>query len=82
MKRVFFKAALTMAVCVMLNCNTVISYAHESLAQTEMSVSSKGSVTVKGVEKIWRYRYYNGKKQKRLWSCTDNCWITDHWIDV
>lgn len=30
---------------------------------------------------IWYYRTYNGVEQKRLWSITYNCWITD-WIDV
>lgn len=82
MKRLFFKVALMLAVCVLLNRTTMISYAHERSAQTEIIILNNGSATVKGVEKIWRYRYYNGKKQKRLWSCTDNCWITDHWIDV
>lgn len=28
----------------------------------------------------WRYRYYNGKWQKRLWSVTYQRWLTD-WID-
>lgn len=28
----------------------------------------------------WIYRTYNGKEQKRLWSKTYNCWLTD-WID-
>ncbi len=30
---------------------------------------------------VWRYREYNGRKQKRLWSHTSNSWLTD-WIDV
>lgn len=29
---------------------------------------------------IWIYRTYNGKDQKRLWSVTEQKWLTD-WID-
>ena len=28
----------------------------------------------------WYYRTYNGKQQKRLWSITEQKWVTD-WID-
>lgn len=31
-------------------------------------------------ETKWFYRTYNGKKQMRLWSITEGCWLTD-WID-
>lgn len=30
---------------------------------------------------VWYQRTYNGKIQKRLWSITNGCWLTD-WIDV
>ena len=39
-------------------------------------------IEIKAEETIWRYRVHNGKKQKRLWSCTTGKWKTDHWIDV
>lgn len=32
-------------------------------------------------ETVWYTRYYNGKQQKRLWSITHSCWLTD-WIDI
>lgn len=32
-------------------------------------------------ETVWYTRMYNGKLQKRLWSITNECWLTD-WIDV
>ncbi len=33
------------------------------------------------VERVeWRYRTYNGVRQKRLWSVTRSCWLTD-WIN-
>lgn len=31
-------------------------------------------------ETVWYTRTYNGKQQKRLWSLTHGCWLTD-WID-
>lgn len=31
-------------------------------------------------EAVWYTRVYNGVRQKRLWSVTYNCWLTD-WID-
>lgn len=31
-------------------------------------------------ETVWYTRVYNGVLQKRLWSVTYNCWLTD-WID-
>ena len=32
-------------------------------------------------ETVWIERTYNGKRQKRLWSYTYQCWMTD-WIDI
>ncbi len=31
-------------------------------------------------QNVWYTRTYNGKQQKRLWSLTYGCWLTD-WID-
>lgn len=32
-------------------------------------------------EVVWKYRTYNGKRQKRLWSVTYQKWLSD-WVDV
>lgn len=32
-------------------------------------------------ETVWYTRTYNGMRQKRLWSITNQCWLTD-WIDI
>ena len=80
MKTIITKTFIILTACVMFNCNCIISYAHDCDDQSVIT-ENKG-ISVKGTEKIWRSRLYNGKKQKRLWSCADNCWITDHWIDV
>lgn len=31
-------------------------------------------------ETIWYTRIYNGKLQRRLWSITNGCWLTE-WMD-
>jgi len=33
------------------------------------------------IETKWYYRTYNGVYQKRLWSLTDQKWLTD-WMDA
>lgn len=38
------------------------------------------SVEPKAEETKWVFRIYNGKRQMRLWSITNQCWLTD-WID-
>ncbi len=42
--------------------------------------NSATMVQPRDVQTEWVYRTYNGKKQMRLWSITDRCWLTD-WID-
>lgn len=32
-------------------------------------------------ETVWYERYYQGRWQRRLWSITNECWLTD-WIDI
>ena len=63
-----------------LMCNITMCYAYELCQGAEVSACYDYSIQAR--EEIWRYRIYKGKKQKRLWSCTDNKWITDHWITV
>jgi hypothetical protein len=29
----------------------------------------------------YKYRLYSGRRQKRLWSATRECWIDPYWID-
>lgn len=37
-------------------------------------------VSIRAEQTEWHFRIYNGKLQKRLWSITNQCWLTD-WID-
>ncbi len=40
---------------------------------------ASGEIVTRAEETQWRYRLYNGEKQKRLWSITNECWLTE-WI--
>ncbi len=37
--------------------------------------------SARAIETKWYYRTYNGVYQKRLWSLTDQKWLTD-WMDA
>lgn len=43
-------------------------------------IAASTSVQPKAEQTKWITRTYNGKTQKRLWSITNSCWLTD-WID-
>lgn len=43
--------------------------------------TSEGSEGTRTEEVKWYYRNYYGHVQKRLWSVTFGCWLTD-WINV
>lgn len=62
----------------------VLSLSSLSVPVTENSVTvtTKKQSEVLPMENhvVWVHRNYNGKEQKRLWSYTYNCWLTD-WID-
>lgn len=44
------------------------------------SVFVEEEVLSKGLVTEWFYRTYNGQAQKRLWSVTEEKWLTD-WMD-
>ncbi len=46
-----------------------------NLKPTTQMESSEISPQVE--ETQWRYRVYNGERQKRLWSITNEVWLTD-----
>lgn len=41
---------------------------------------SSASIEERTEGEVWHYRFYDGKMQKRLWSVTQEKWLTD-WID-
>lgn len=49
-------------------------------ASEESSSEAQTYAETRTDEVVWYTRVYNGVRQKRLWSVTYNCWLTD-WID-
>ncbi len=69
---------ISLIVAILISSNSTYCFA----GVIEKKAYSTNVVEIKAEEFIWKYRLYNGKKQKRLWSATRNRWVTDHWIDV
>lgn len=38
------------------------------------------TVSVMSIQKEWKFRLYEGRVQKRLWSISENKWLTE-WLD-
>lgn len=51
-----------------------VSASEEFISETQTAGEARTD------EAVWYTRVYNGVRQKRLWSVTYNCWLTD-WID-
>lgn len=45
-----------------------------------ITIDSETTISPQSQQTEWVYRTYNGVLQKRLWSNTNQCWLTD-WID-
>lgn len=50
-----------------------------STAPSPALVQSTEEDSARAIDTQWYYRFYNGVYQKRLWSITQNKWLTD-WI--
>ena len=60
-----------------LNLCFVISIPAFAASVPAPQEKSNGEVVLRAEETQWRYRVYNGERQKRLWSITNECWLTD-----
>ena len=78
LKRLLVSVMLVLVMCVSL-IGTVASAAEYTPAP--MAASSDGEITPMAEETMWYFRNYNGQLQKRLWSITEEKWLTD-WINV
>lgn len=67
--------ALLLTVLLLLSCVVPTVLAAEPADPQTEEASPRAEVTE------WQYRIYNGKMQKRLWSVTNQVWLTD-WMDV
>ncbi len=65
--------SLTLSNLCLPTCQAVASEPSFSIQETNLSERVN--------EVVWKYRTYNGKRQKRLWSVTYQKWLSD-WIDV
>ena len=53
-------------------------YASAAPAATEeIAFFTENSDTARAEETVWKYRVYEGRWQKRLWSITRGIWLTD-----
>lgn len=71
--------ALTLALLTAASCLPVM--AAEPQLPSAATQATGGSISPQAEETVWYTRMYNGKLQKRLWSITNRCWLTE-WIDV
>ena len=72
MKRVI-SIFLAAVMCLMLSVS--------ALATNKINDNSSNGITARAEETEWRYRFYNGETQKRLWSITYARWLTD-WLPL
>ena len=66
------------AMLMMVTLSVMPVYAAEKT--NDVVTSSEIQNSTRAIEVEWVYRNYNGVLQKRLWSNTEMCWLTD-WID-
>ncbi len=69
----------------LLTCITLLfatnTASNVSTAIFPIPIQNKEDASTYAVKTKWYYRTYNGIYQKRLWSFTENKWLTD-WINV
>lgn len=72
MKRIYLWIAMACLIFAMAVPSATAAEPPVNVSQTTQETRTE--------EFIWVTRVYNGKQQKRLWSVTNGCWMTD-WID-
>ncbi len=72
-------AALLLALLAIGNCMSALAAEVDPPAR----VAQIGDVGIspQAEETVWYERYHEGRWQKRLWSITEQCWLTE-WIDI
>lgn len=80
MKKVFARSLFIVVIVLTVRGSVIPCYA--CTPDVSISKVEDGRSIILNDDEVWKYRYYNGKRQKRLWSNYKKCWISDHWIDV
>ena len=68
----------------LLTCMTLLFTANTApviSAVSPIPIQKEEGISTYAVKTKWYYRTYNGIYQKRLWSSTQNKWLTD-WMNV
>ena len=73
LKRLLVSVMLVFVMCVSLLGTAA------SAAEYTQSVAAEEEVAPRAEETVWYFRNNNGKVEKRLWSITEEKWLTD-WI--
>lgn len=71
--------ALLLSLATILNCAGAL--AAQAVPPVQPTSVEDDGIDPHTEETIWCTRWYEGRQQKRLWSITNECWLTD-WIDV
>ncbi len=71
--------ALTLSLVVLGNCMS--AFAMEAASPVQPTALADEGIEPRAEETVWCTRFYEGRWQKRLWSITNECWLTE-WIDV
>ncbi len=71
--------ALTLALVTAAGCTGVMAAEATDLPVQPVQAQD-GSVSPQAEETEWYVRFYEGRRQRRLWSITNECWLTE-WED-
>jgi len=66
-------------VSILLALNLCFAISIPAFAANTVPTSQKSNVeaVTRTEQTEWRYRVYKGERQKRLWSITNECWLTE-----
>lgn len=77
------KKYITIGAAILMFFTAIVpaSAAFEAELVLPAQLEESGEISPLNQDTIWFSRTNNGIKEKRLWSITDRCWLTD-WIPV
>ena len=75
------KILVSLSLLIVMCCSIIGTASAAEYTPAPMAASSDGEITPMAEETVWYTRVYKGQLQKRLWSITEEKWLTD-WINV
>lgn len=70
--------ALVLSLASVVSCTGAMA-AEVVFPAQPIQIQSEG-ISPQAEETVWYTRWYEGRRQRRLWSITNECWLTD-WMD-